>query len=529
MDKRDYIRALPANLSSTEKERRWKQHASSASAAKALSRAADLMDGGFNSYLQALVDPEGVDDVGVPDEVYAPTARFQSVLQSDMLFTAAGNFAIAVRPDFNSNVLMSGTATAREWDLGSLIFGAPNANVNFGYINPEHQHDQSIHLVPSYMACTGGLLVSGTNRRIAIARPLSPIDNVDGQFRVDGVFLQPLVGAGTLVINFEVTSELLDAQIANIVAGCVLTSTSATGTVVIVAATSSGIFDSDGTHFTKGYINYASCPQGWLSYTVSTTGSACFLNTINLSYSETAAPTSAFPIRYQSSIDSPLAVTLRRDMTAYRPVSMSVLVTYYGNMLENDLVAARLVSTGHNPNDLSSTVATDQGDLAEMPDSYSGPLQQGCYAVWAPRSLVQASAWHDVTSPQHLWFDESYIAIAGHASTDAQKIRVRVVLNIEALTNSRLYHPTPFISPYPDEMGEALKLFSLFKPVGENNIHLQRIGAFLKKNAPKAGKGLLKFALQNRGAIAALGATAVGAPEFAKTASQIANSIPVKY
>jgi hypothetical protein len=203
-------------------------------------------------------------------------------------------------------------------------------------------------------------------------------------------------------------------------------------------------------------------------------------------------------------VSSPLADDFNRNAKAFRVVSMSVLVTYFGNMLDNDLIAIRHVATGADPFDFTDGNFFEQGTLAQQPSSYSGPLQKGAYGVWAPSSIAQATKWRGPLGDLPDWHSESCLVVAGHATTTAQAIRVRIVTNFELMTDSRIYSPTPYISTYPDEMAEALKAFATFCPVGENNSHLKRIAEFFKKNGPRA----LKLLWNNRAPIATLIGTA---------------------
>jgi hypothetical protein len=487
------------------------------------------------------VDPEGIKDVGVPDEIFTPTARFQSVTQFDMDYNAAGDFALLVRPDFNGQAYVSGTSpTLDVVELFGAAFApviingfAPASEVPVVPITPylaEHRADQSRGDCQRWSV---GNIPSASELTLDLMRPVGFVDgrqvsvpyvSNDGH----GPDAESVRGHSITYTAGQTEAYLSGTGFEGISSVPKIRYHLSNGTTV--DSTFSMMFE----HWYTPGADHDGCV--WMAKSSSLAGTlggsvyVTHISIVNDSVDEGHIFSLHVYVRNfkndaevypHTVVDSPLAQTLKRDMTAYRCVSMSVLVTYYGNMLENDLIAVRCLTNSTDPFDASAGSLFEQGTLAEQPDSYSGPLQKGVYAIWAPASLAQATRFRASSGDIPSWHDESVIVVAGHASADAQKLRVRVVANYEALTNSRLYNPTPYISTHLNEMEEALRALALFPTVGENNTHLKKIAKFLERGTTNVLKSLYEHRNMFLPAISAM-----AGPDVALAAKVVSGLLP---
>lgn len=552
--KQEFIASLPQNLSKAEKTARWEQHQAAEavkdarrelkqieeSKAKLNARVSAAGVNQGNLYLRSLVDPEGIRDVGVPDEFYAPTARIQTVLETKVEFDADGKFACIVRPDINGTLLMSGqhserVYTAMAWNWAPCDIGT-DRHMAAGSMNNHFQEDvkaDRIYLPKQHLADP-----AGSKLTLPFGRPIAPENTAyaaDGRYMYDAVNRRynPIVSTGQyFTLYMEHSAGKVDITSAPITAN-VFYEDLATGVVAsmnLTMAFRDTTQEQSGQTYarmTVGYDNALPYFNVKLLYVqLTSAGVGRELSSVAFSWSEISLAQPPTTTLLEEWHDMPDAVTMRRDFTAYRPVSMSCLITYFGNMLANDLISARLVSNGSSPFDVTTGSFTNQGDLAEQPVSYSGPLQKGAYGVWAPRSIVDATRWRDISSRETQWDSESFLAFAGEAPPDARYLRIRIVLNIEAQTNKRLYHPSPYLRGTTAEMEEALRAFALFTPVGENNAHLERIRRFLKKKALPVGTRLLKELYNNRKALVGGAMVAGGAPEAFPVVAPFLDAMP---
>jgi hypothetical protein len=532
-------------LSKADVDKRWEDHERSvrngSAAGKASSSRRTSHAGTGNAYLNALLNPEGVKGIGVPDEVVVPTAKVQSILQTEMTFDSSGNFTAVISPDFNNNLLMyedgvDVTDPIPVITLLDVLCSRQEAAVPdiWGTLTPrsaEHRQDQTRGQHQRYAPTA--LMANGAANfaSFGMARPLAfeqATDIYNYPYRTSilntGPYSYvthhtPLADGNvfvTLTCEYINWAEFL-ADPTAVFTATLLSSSGTNASAPMLPQDVSPTAIARHSVF-QAVLNQSPGEYYQLTLTYRAPIAAGVLHMHSLCVQALYAHPMSFPFPREA-IDSPLAVSLNRDVVRYRPVSMSVLVTYFGNMLDNSLISIRHVCNGADAFDYTSGSMFDAGTLAEQPNSYSGPLQKGVYGVWSPASLSSATRWREPFSLRSYDTDDSFIVVSGNVpSVDARSLRVRVVLNLEFVTNSMLYTSSPYLGVY-DEMPDALRAFAMFAQVGENSSHVKRIFDFLSNIARLGGK----MAWKNRANLARAVGTAQ--PEFASIASAIADGL----
>lgn len=193
--------------------------------------------------------------------------------------------------------------------------------------------------------------------------------------------------------------------------------------------------------------------------------------------------------------------------TEYRPVGMSLLVSFVGNELYNGgTIAGKYLAGGETPDSLNYPTFEE---LAQVPDAFQGPLKTGAYLWWKP------------TDPKDVMFREPNfendtgdlpsLYVAGKATDPTNtQIRLRLCLIVEAKTTRQIL-PTHYSKVNPDEIVAANRSLQGISNVMENPFHLERIADFLRG---VVAKGEEFWARYQRPIMAATAAATKIAPMF---------------
>jgi len=144
-----------------------------------------------------------------------------------------------------------------------------------------------------------------------------------------------------------------------------------------------------------------------------------------------------------------------------RPVSMCVLASYVGNLIDGAGEITALLVKGGNwetmfTNGGTTNNLTDWEDVSTIPHSYNGPLSSGAYVWWKPDD--PSDYWlRGIGASANSMQQHSYptIVICGkNGNIDTTCLRIRAFINYEYVTESRV--PSEALSPIrPNEMEEA--------------------------------------------------------------------------
>lgn len=162
---------------------------------------------------------------------------------------------------------------------------------------------------------------------------------------------------------------------------------------------------------------------------------------------------------------------------SYRVVSMSQFVTYRGSMLDNGGQIAATLFRGGEPPSINDLYTYDQVSQCR-PSAYDGPLIDGSYTYWEPADTHDM----DFREPKasNPWL-HPYTVCAGVVSEPSQvnSLRLRVVLNFEAISRSQLLHYSDS-RVNPQEIAHAAMVLRNRPTSMSNKSHLKTLEDFLK-------------------------------------------------
>lgn len=191
----------------------------------------------------------------------------------------------------------------------------------------------------------------------------------------------------------------------------------------------------------------------------------------------------------------------------YRPVAMSLLVSFVGNELYNGgTIAAKYLSGGETPGRLNYPTYEE---LAQVPNAFQGPLKTGAYCWWKPTDPKDVSFREP--NYQNTTGDLPSLYVAGKATDAANtQIRLRLCICVEAKTTRQIL-PTEYSTVNPDEIAAASQALQGISNVMENPLHLEKIGNFLRSIVRKGENFWAKY---QRPIMAAATAAKTVAPLF---------------
>lgn len=191
----------------------------------------------------------------------------------------------------------------------------------------------------------------------------------------------------------------------------------------------------------------------------------------------------------------------------YRPVAMSLLVSFVGNELYNGgVIAAKYLSGGETPGRLNYPTFEE---LAQVPNAFQGPLKTGAYCYWKPTDPSDVS-FREVDY-ENIAGDLPSLYVVGKATDPTNtQIRLRYCLCVEAKTTRQIL-PTLFSRINPDEIAMASQALQSLPNCMENPLHLEKIRNFLSGVVRKGEEFWAKY---QRPIMAAATAAKTVAPLF---------------
>lgn len=173
----------------------------------------------------------------------------------------------------------------------------------------------------------------------------------------------------------------------------------------------------------------------------------------------------------------------------YRPVAMSLLVSFVGNELYNGgTIAAKYLSGGETPGRLNYPTFEE---LAQVPGAFQGPLKTGAYCWWKPTDPKDVSFIEPNFDNVLGGLPSLYVAGKATDPTNTQ-IRLRLCLCVEAKTTRQIL-PTEYSNVNPDEIAAATKALQGISNCMENPLHLEKIGNFLRNVVRKGEEFWTKY------------------------------------
>lgn len=187
----------------------------------------------------------------------------------------------------------------------------------------------------------------------------------------------------------------------------------------------------------------------------------------------------------------------------YRTVAMSTLISCESDVTHNGgSITAKCVAGGESAVRLGWLT---HPDIAELPDSYEGPLSQGLYSFWVPTD--EKDMVFRPVGTNNRDGDLPSLVFSGKAASPAEcLLRIRVCLVLEAKC-SKPYITTVYSRIAPHEILQACIALQGQKRIMENPLHLEEIKDFLK-SVIKKGETVVDFVQTYGPAAAAIGKAA---------------------
>lgn len=201
--------------------------------------------------------------------------------------------------------------------------------------------------------------------------------------------------------------------------------------------------------------------------------------------------------------------TILSVVTNYRTVSGSCWAAWEGSTLADGGNVAQVMyrGGGHPFQACSSTSATNgeangiiswQG-ISMTPGGYEDKAKSGCYSFWVPVSDNDTLMRHPINAVE---WNKPWIAGGGNivannstgAGYSATPLRLRIVINIEFVTTSQLYHLADSLLNIAAIL-QAHRILHGAPTSMENDNHLETIYNWLKQ----AGQDVYDWGVRNRG------------------------------
>jgi uncharacterized protein (DUF1330 family) len=254
------------------------------------------------------------------------------------------------------------------------------------------------------------------------------------------------------------------------------------------------VVDDLGAQFTAvaGVATVTNHSAKWLKFRVkNTTATECYLKDFSmlLAMPFSTTPTEGETIRVSEDVPD-YAVLSHQDVSdeplieEYRVVGMTALVTFMGNALNSDgQIAGTRMEGGDDPDDVG---LVDFSSIASAQGARDFPLKKGMYLIWKP-SDEQDMAWRNPDDDDAMYKLPSLIFAGTSNTTTPPRIRLKVVMAIEATTN-RMVFPTTWSRIDRYELESARLALQGAQLINENPLHWEDVKRVLMSVYNKGNK-----------------------------------------